>query len=74
MPVNFVFVFYTDKRSINISCFGVIKEASKRNLIKFKQALKGIVFVFQKKNYLNYEKNCFSINCCDVKFNYAGFL
>ncbi len=21
IPVNFVFVFYTDKRSINISCF-----------------------------------------------------
>jgi len=29
MPVNFAFVFYADKRSINFPVFGVIKEASK---------------------------------------------
>jgi len=34
MPVNFVFEFYTDKRSIDISVFRVIKEASKRNQTK----------------------------------------
>jgi len=38
MPVNFVFEFYADKRSMIFPVSGVIKEASKRNRTKFGQA------------------------------------
>jgi hypothetical protein len=34
MPVNIGFVFYTDKRSIEINVFQVIKEALKNQLDK----------------------------------------